>query len=152
MITVEIKGLADLERTFANMTPMLQKRALRGMVATAAGIIRDEAAIRAPIYFGEVQLGHPPPGTLKKAIYRARLSAQCTTTQEVWVVSVRKGRRAVGGADAYYATWVEYGTVKMSPRPFMRPAFETKKQAATNAMGTYLAFKLPEVVRAAKAS
>jgi len=38
-----------------------------------------------------------------------------------WMVS------ASGSADKYYASFVELGTVKMSPRPFLRPALAASK-------------------------
>ena len=152
--STEISGLAELTAQLRALPQEMQKRIMKGAVATAAAIIRQEAVIRAPQYTGPVSQGHPPPGTLKKAIYQTRLTEQCTETVETWAVKVRHGKKAqthrVKGVetnlDAYYATWVEYGTVKMSARPFMRPAFEAKKDAAVDAMGTYIAFKLPEIV------
>lgn len=35
-----------------------------------------------------------------------------------------------GGGDVFYATFIEYGTVKLGPRPFMVPAAEASTQAA----------------------
>lgn len=158
LINTEITGLAELRQTLAALPDALKSRALKGMVATGASIIKNEAIAKAPMYTGAVSKGHPPPGTLKSAIYQTRLTQFCTPVEEVWKVDVRKGKRYQsqkrGGAevnvDAYYASWVEYGTVKMGARPFMRPAFEAKKEAAVNAMGTYLAFKLSDVVSAAR--
>lgn len=34
------------------------------------------------------------------------------------------------GSEHYYSHFVEFGTKKMSARPFMGPAFESKKEAA----------------------
>jgi HK97 gp10 family phage protein len=41
---------------------------------------------------------------------------------------------------------VEFGTSKMSPKPFMRPAFEAKKNEAVDAIRDYLAKRIPEEV------
>lgn len=185
MIDVKVTGLAELNATLRALPEALRARALKGMCATGAAVIKDEAKRRAPVWTGSVQEGHPPPGTLKRAIYQTRLVQECTSTREVWMVNVRKGKqfRAVGkGAinlDAYYASWVEYGhytrapmsagttpakrmaahltgsvtSVRLIPaHPYMRPAFETKKQDAVRAMGTYLAYSLADVASLAKKS
>jgi HK97 gp10 family phage protein len=158
MIDVKVRGLAELKATLATLPQAMQNTAIKGMVAAGASVIRQEAILRAPAYAEQVPAGHPPAGTLKNAVYQSRLISDCTPSHEVWIVNVRKGKKfqahKKGGqtvnADAYYATWVEYGTVKMSARPFMRPAFEAKKSAAVDAMGTYLAFWLPQAVEKAK--
>lgn len=157
MIDLKVKGLAELKATLATLPQAMQNTAIKGMVAAGASVIRQEAVLRAPVYDEQVPAGHPPAGTLKQAIYQVRLTADCTPSHEVWVVNVHKGKKFVakkGGQaarpDAFYATWVEYGTVKMAAHPYMRPAFESKKSAAVDAMGTYLAFWLPKAVEKAK--
>ena len=158
MIDIKITGLAELKKTLATLPQAMQNTAIKGMVAAGASVIRQEAILRAPSYAEQVPAGHPPAGTLKNAIYQARLIADCTPSHEVWIVNVHKGKKfqahTRGGktvnADAFYATWVEYGTVKMSAHPYMRPAFEAKKSAAVDAMGTYLAFWLPVAVKKAR--
>lgn len=158
MISAKVTGLAELKRTLAALPDAVQTRVVKGMVASGASVIRQEAVLRAPVSTGPISEGHPPPGTLKQAIYQARFTANCTPSHEVWMVNVHRGKRFQahqrGGQtvnlDAFYASWVEYGTVKMSAKPFMRPAFEAKKQAAVEAMGTYLAFALPAAVERAK--
>ena len=122
-ITVEIRGLKELQDQLATLGQKVQSRVMRGAVASAAFVIRDEAKLIAPEYTGPVQAGHPPPGTLKRAIYAARLASQCTASVEAWLVSVRRGKKArnhtSGGVtsnqDAYYATWVEYGHFTRTP-------------------------------------
>ena len=163
---------------------LVRQRVAKGTVATGASVIRKEAVLRAPIYTGKVQEGHPPPGTLKRAIYQTRLPEECTETLEVWKVDVRRGRSAVAARgknagkrmldrDAFYAMWVEYGHYTRTPdtsarehrrlrsgvdlylgsrwvpaRPYMRPAFETKKGEAMQAMQQYLTERLPEATAA----
>lgn len=144
---MEVKGLSEVLRKLRTMPEAFQARVIRGAVAAGAQVIRDEATARAPYYSGAVGKNHPPPGTLQAAIYQVRLTSECTPTHEKWMVSVRHGKKAVGGADAYYATWVEYGTVKMAAHPYMRPAFEARKLAAVDAMRDFVARKLPEAVR-----
>ena len=151
--TMKIDGLPEVLRKLRALPQAAQDKCIKGAVAAGAAVIRDEASLRAPEYSGQVGRNHSPPGTLKKAVYRFRLTAECTPNIERWLVSVRKGRAAqglkAGNLDAYYATWVEYGTQKMSARPYMRPAFEAKKQEAVDTMASYVAAHLPQAVKEA---
>lgn len=145
---LSITGMPELLRRLRSMPEAIQTKVARGAVATAAAVIKNEAILRAPYYSGPVGKNHPPPGTLRNAIYQMRITAESTPTLETWLVSARKGNKAAEkGMDAYYASWVEYGTVKMSARPFMRPAFESKKEAAVEAMRGYIAEKLPDPLK-----
>lgn len=142
-----ITGLPEMLRKLRTLPEVMQAKVIKGAVASGAAVIRNEAVIRAPYYSGQVGKNHPPPGTLRAAIYQTRLTSECTPTLEKWLVSVRKGKKALGGADAYYATWIEYGTIKMSARPYMRPAFEARKEAAVDAMRDFVAAKLPAALK-----
>lgn len=181
--SMEITGLADLLADLRTLPDVLQQRVMKGAVATGASIIRKEAVLRAPVWTGDVSQGHPPPGTLKRAIYQTRLPEWCTPTVETWKVDVRMGKRAAStkrgkgtvNLDAFYARWVEYGHYSRAPksagktrkqrraavesgavqgahfvlpRPFMRPAFEVKKQEALNAMQAYVTHNLPVAMAA----
>lgn len=170
-VTVQVTGLDQLLRDLKAFPAAVQKRVLKGAAATGASVLRKEAIQRAPVSTGKVEEGHPPPGTLKKAIYQTRLVQECTPTREVFKVGVRQGKRAqsVGkkGAnlDAYYAKWVEYGhfarvphemtkTAKaagrmlgvarwVAPHPFMRPAIAAKQGDALRAMQEYIRNQMP---------
>lgn len=170
-VTVEVNGLDQLLRDLKAFPAAVQKRVLKGAAATGASVIRKEAIQRAPVSTGRAEDGHPPPGTLKKAIYQARMVQECTPTREVFKVGVRRGKKAqsVGkkGAnlDAYYAKWVEYGhfarvphemtkTAKaagrmlgvarwVAPHPFMRPAIAAKQGDALRAMQEYIRNQMP---------
>jgi HK97 gp10 family phage protein len=48
--------------------------------------------------------------------------------------------------NAWYARLVEYGKSDQAPKPFIRPAFEAKKKAATDAA----AAKLQEVINSGR--
>ncbi len=56
----------------------------------------------------------------------------------------QKRVKAYGKFDAYYWYLVEFGTSKMSARPFMRPAFEAKKDDAVAAIAQSIADRFPQ--------
>lgn len=147
--------MPDLQALLAEMDALpkaVKTQILKGAVATGASVIRKAAIELAPIFVGEdvmwggsgdTQEGHPPPGTLKRAIYQTRLVSSCTPTLEVWIVDVHKGARTImkgsmkgqstDDRDAYYATWVEYGHYGPTPKG---PGPRKVRQATAIAAGT----------------
>jgi HK97 gp10 family phage protein len=125
-MTFEMVGMDDFLREIRMLPDSIRTRVLKGAVATGAKVMRKDAVARAPIFSGKVSSGHPPPGTLKRAIYQTRMTQLCSDTQEVWKVDVRRGKTAVStrgknkgvrnlGQDAFYAMWVEYGHYTRTP-------------------------------------
>lgn len=141
MDKVEIEGLKELQLKLLELPKRLARNAMRAAVGAGAAVIRTEIKMRAPVYTGKVSDGHPPPGTLKRAVVSKYIREMSNDFEAVFKVTVRKGKRFAKqgkkenlSQDAYYAMWVELGTAKMAPRPFFRPGYEAKKQEALNAM------------------
>ena len=150
-----IKGLKELRAALLELPKGIARNVLRGAVGAGAAVVRVEAKARAPLYTGTVAAGHPPPGTLKKAIYQKQIREKSNDQQQTFFVGVRQGRHArnskKGLLDAFYGRFIEFGTSKYVAHPFMRPAFDTKKEAAVQAIKDYLAKRIPEEVdKAAK--
>lgn len=147
MMTVKVTGLKELEKALMELPKEVAQRPLRAAVNAGAKVVMDEAKNRAPQ--GET-------GNLRKAIYRTRTRRGSGTGKETYVVGVRKGKmkyadtannrrlKRVGKTYqtrglAYYWRFLEFGTSKLSARPFLRPAFEAKKDAAVDAIKAKLA-------------
>lgn len=142
--TFQISGMVELGRAFAELDGRVQKRVRRNALAAGARVFRDAARAKAPV----LQVATPTrkPGTLKKAI-TVKVDRPHGSEQEarVWVKGIGKAKIAEfkkasgkGGAanpdDPFYHWMVEFGTVKMPARPYMRPAFEESKFAAADAV------------------
>jgi HK97 gp10 family phage protein len=52
------------------------------------------------------------------------------------------GKKRNVDRDSYYWRFVEFGTSKMSARPFMRPAFDGNKLEALNRIKEYLTARI----------
>lgn len=148
-----IAGLKELQQALKDLPDRIAKNVLRGSVNAGASVLKKEAQARAPMYTGEVSQGHPPPGTLKRAVYQKSIQELSGLTKQTFFVGVRKGKKYQKqgkkgnlSQDAFYAKFVEFGTSKMSARPFMRPAFEAKKNEAVEAIKAYLQKRIPEEV------
>jgi HK97 gp10 family phage protein len=117
----------------------------------SAVLIRDDAKARAPVATAPAAPGDPLPGTLRRAIVIKHDREHSSLMSQTYVVALRhgkkyrnQGKKGNRSQDAYYWRWVEFGTVKMAARPFMRPAFEAQKTAAVQAIAEYLARRIPE--------
>lgn len=117
--TVQMTGLRELGAALKELDSRVQKRIARSATAAGARVIANEAKARVPV----------DKGTVKKNIRTANLKPSQPGIQETAV-----GVRVKGKTDesAWYWFLLEFGTAKMSAYPFMRPAFEAKKEEAAN--------------------
>lgn len=139
MIKAHVEGLDVLRRALLELPKELHKGPLRAAVSAAAKVVQDQAIVNAP----------EQSGTLKRAIYRTRSNEASSSVQESFIVGVRQGkkfqsRRRKSGVmsanrDAFYWRFLEFGTVKMAAKPFLRPAFDETKWRAVEAMRLRLA-------------
>jgi HK97 gp10 family phage protein len=140
-VEVQVTGLKELNDRLLALPDRLAKNALRAAVNAAAQTIRKEAKLRAP----------KQTGTLKRALYAKQIRERSGIDKQTYFVSVRTGaKRGKDGKkddsqDAYYWKFVEFGTVNMAAKPFLRPAFEAKKRDAVVAMAAKLRQRIEKV-------
>lgn len=151
---VTVEGLSVFAQALKALPQNVGRNVLRGATSAAARIVRDEAKGKAPVYTGPVSAGHPPPGTLRRSVIQKQIRELSGMTKQTFYVTVRRGKKyakqgkkGMLSQDAFYASWVEFGTSNMAAKPFMRPAFESKKQEAINAMAEYIAKRFPDEAR-----
>ena len=145
MADIKVSGLRELGLAMQSLSADMAGKIARQAVAAGAGIVRKQARAGAP----------KDTGNLQAAIVMKRLPKRETQLTEEYIVAARKGRTKDAkaakagtgklGKDAYYARFVEFGTVKVPARPFMRPALENNTQAATDAIAARLAARIDKV-------
>jgi HK97 gp10 family phage protein len=135
--TKNLTGFKELADALRKLGPRVAKNSLRRAVSAGAAEVRNEARIRVPVR----------SGTTKRAIAMKREKDTKGETSAKYSVFVRqakngkygqKGVAANGKFDAYYWRFLEFGTSKMAAKPFMRPAFEAKKERAVEVIGEVL--------------
>jgi HK97 gp10 family phage protein len=156
MASVKVEGLAELTRRLRALPPEIAGKnggPLRKAIGRAAVIIRDEAKRRAPVDLG----------VLRDNIVAAR-NRRSTQGTEGYYVEVRRKSRRFGNTkrnrqkgrvgqsytydgQAYYGMMVELGTQHMRAQPFLRPAFEAKKEEAATVFRTELSKAIDAAVR-----
>ena len=151
---IRIEGLDQLARALRALPDRVARNGLRAAVYAGAKVIRDEARLKAPVATGDLGPNQPPPGTLKRSIIMKQIPELSSAQKQTFFVTVRHGKkyRKQGkkgnlSQDAWYWRFVEFGTVKMSARPFLRPAFDLKKHDALSAIKTRLAQRIEQAVQ-----
>jgi len=131
-----VRGIPEMKAAFSDMTAALRKRVLRNALSAGARVVRDDAKRNAPVLAAEnMTAPYRKPGTVRQAI-RVRTSKASRRAGNVGVfVNVKPAGPGQRGAksknDPFYWRFLNFGTRKMSARPFL-----------TNA-----ANKLPEALR-----
>lgn len=137
--SVSVAGLADLQRRMHSLRVDVAGKVARAATNAGAQEIKKRATANAS--------RSEDTGNLKRNIIVKRLRPSEHTISEMHIVTVRKGKptakqKAKGLTDAFYARFVEFGTVKMNARPFLRPAFDNGKSDAVKAIADRLAKRL----------
>jgi HK97 gp10 family phage protein len=128
-----LTGFKEFAAALKEMPKRVARKHLRGSVAKGATLIRTEARNLAPVDTGEMR---------KDIQVKRERSPDNVASYSVFVRSGKKSRLA-GRArnvdkDSFYWRFLEFGTVKVAAQPFMRPAFEGKKEQAVDAIGEEL--------------
>lgn len=153
MIEVKIEGLDELRKALMALPKELHAGPLQRSVSAAARVIQKQARQNVPVLFEKGSytgvnkvnvLKRRKPGTLRKAIRvgKSRMgSSDVQKMYNVFVKPVSKGvRRNFKGPgrnnpdDPYYWKVWEFGNQVNNSRPFLRPAFDRKKDEALRVM------------------
>ena len=131
--TKNLTGFRELAQALKELGPRVGRKHLRGSVAKGATIVRTEARNLAPKRTGEMA---------KDIQVKRERSPDNVASYSVFVRTGRKSRLAGRGRNVDKNSWYwflqEFGTVKMAANPFLRPAFEAKKEEAVDVIGAEL--------------
>lgn len=146
MVSSEI-NTEKLLKAMKDLPIRVQKNIMVGATRAGANVVRDEAKARVRVSEHGQKYGKYPhkAGNLKKSIGVTRRRDKRGIVS--FSISPRKG----GLSSGFYGKFVELGTSKMSAKPFLRPAAETKVNEVLVASKEYIAKRLPiEVAKAKK--
>ena len=121
----------SLLKTLSALPKNIQNNVMTGAIRASANVIRDEARIRAP----------KKTKALAKSIVSIKRRAE-TRNQVKFSVTPSRGKNKAG----WRAHFIEFGTSKMSAKPFLRPAFEVSENKSLDAAKNYIVKRIPEEV------
>lgn len=138
---VEVHGLRELREALLRKIPTeMRGKVLQQALTAGAKVIADDAKARAPAR----------SGVLKRAIWSFRNRQNSNGVYEERAIRPRSGKKfQKSKRDAFYWRFVEFGTRFMAAQPFMRPAFESRKEAALKAIMQRLAVAIDKAARKA---
>lgn len=138
MFEVKVKGLEQLNARVKELTTEMQTSIAKGAASSAASLLKGK--VREGIKTAGIK---EDTGTLDRAVYMAFAKDASSAYDKHYVVGVRQGKKyRKAEKDAYYWWWLEFGTSKMRPRPFVVPAFEQNREAMLERMVKYLQRRL----------
>jgi HK97 gp10 family phage protein len=150
MNEVKVTGLRELREALTKTIPLeMQGKVLQQALAAGTKLTVAAAKSKAPV----------KTGRLRTAIYALRDKRNSKPTYESRLVAVRSGKsQQKHGRDAFYWKFVEFGHRvrgdkkggSVPANPFMRPAFESTKTAALEAIVAKLRQRLADAARKAR--
>lgn len=147
-LTVKIEGLSQLQQAMQALSKKTSTRIAVKAMRKGGVVIREQARANAPTLKQKVP--YRKAGTLRKAISSStKIGKNGQVNTKIFVRTLKqskidafKARTGKSGAknpnDPYYWRFVEFGTSKMAAKPFLRPAFQSKKEQATKEIITTL--------------
>lgn len=163
-VIVSVTGLADLDKALGNLTKATARNVLRRTLAKAAEPIRDEAKRLVPDPTGNLRDSIMISAKVKNKVGNAEYSAAMRAglgkdAARSALLAARKAGKGTGSfAEVYvgpargagvirYAHIVEFGSVDTAMQPYMRPAWDSQKDAALNTIKGELASQIMAAAR-----
>lgn len=156
---VRLSGFSDLDKALGELPKRIAKNVLVRTLRKAGEPIAEMARDLVPIDRGDLKASIAVSTRLKNPVGKAEFAAAMRSGlgKAAAVGALRDARRAAGGgtfAEMFvgpgplpYAHMQEFGTVKMEPRPYLRPAWDAKRRDALGIIKKELG---TEIIMAAK--
>ena len=142
---MKLEGFAELAAALRERPERVARNGLRAAVNAGATVIKNAAIAKAP----------EDTGALRANMYQKQIREKSGPMLQTFYVGVRNGvakyaktkknvRSGIAGkaykndGSTFYWRFFEFGTSKMSARPFLRPAFEQNKEEAVTRIGEKL--------------
>lgn len=144
-MTVSTSGFAALDKALAELPKSTARNVLTRTLLKAGQPIADDASRLAPVASGKLRERIKVSARIKNKVGSSEFSSamRAGLGKEAAVSALRQARRDAKGQGSFaemfvgpakgvlrYAHLVEFGTVKVPPKPFMRPAWDSNKRLA----------------------
>lgn len=134
---LELKGFRKLERALAEELPKATaKNALRGAAKDAMGLVETRAKQLVPVEKGNLR-DSITTKTAKAKRAKGSVRFERSTGVEVWTGP--SGKHPEGSGNP---AWQEFGTVKQTAQPYMRPAADEEGQRVIDDVRGFLAERI----------
>ena len=135
----ELGGLSHLQEQFGAIPDQLARNVLKKALLQSAKLIQEAAKNRVPVN----------TGSLRDSIHVVALPGS-PTRAEVSIIAGELSasqQAALGQKSAFYALFIERGTIHMPAHPFMRPALDASTQAVLTTIANVVEAELPGQIK-----
>lgn len=149
-VTVKLDGVDELNKALANAAKKIRTGAVRGALRKAGQVISKEAKLSAPVLSAPTR--NRKAGTVKRniAVRNSKFARQAGNEGVFIGVRPLRGSRqkklgkagAKNPNDPFYWRFLEFGTKKLTARPFLRTAAESK---GSQAIKTFMDSVIPQI-------
>lgn len=118
--SMQVLGIPEIDKQLKKLGPQISKKIIRKGMRPAQKIIRDQAKMYCPVDYGD----------LEDSI---KVTAGKRTRKSINIHVSTSGSDNIFTGDTYYAGFVEWGCPdrpEYPAQPFLRPAFDSKKDEA----------------------
>lgn len=122
-----LEGAKELDKALKRLSDRAAGFLLQEAAEAGAEVIADEVRARAPV--GD----EPSPAGEEYGKLIDNITVKPDGRQKIG-----RARYGIGVGRSFWALWYELGNSRQVARPFMRPAFDAKKEEAVEAAGNVL--------------
>lgn len=152
---IKIEGLAELQKKLLDLGPKIAANGQRNATRAAAVVFRDAIRGTAPVRTGLLKASlvvnkrrsSEGPHVVKYGVRLKQAKKQKYSNTSANRRSRRVGKKYQAEGPAFYGRFLEYGTSKMSARPFMRPAFGPNVNKAIEAFKARMAKAVEDALK-----
>jgi HK97 gp10 family phage protein len=146
-VEIKLQGFAELQKRIAEFGPKIAANEQRNATRAAAVVFRDAVRASAPVRTGLLKASvvvnkrrsTEGPHVVRYGVRLKPGKKQTYGNTRANRRSGRVGKKYQTDSPAFYGKFLEYGTSKMTARPFMRPAFGPNVSRALEAFKARLA-------------
>ncbi|RYF64041.1 MAG: HK97 gp10 family phage protein, partial [Comamonadaceae bacterium] len=141
---VKVKGLAELNQFLSQLPAKVEANVLRGALRAGANVVADEVKTQAPVATGELRDSFKVRTSSRKGVAMATVRTKVFYARFIeFGVAAHKIVGKANGVLRFGDTTVRVvDHPGIRPRPFMRPALDSKAGAATVAAAEYMKRRL----------
>jgi len=144
------ESFAKVTKALEQLPTAIQERVVVGATRAATKVIADEAQRLAPVDTGRLKLSIGVAKAKKKDTkeHHVKFYAVPKTKLRKTIKATVNGKSAkLKTVDyAFYAMFIEFGTSKMSAKPFLRPAVDHTLTTSVEAFKAYALKRIPKEV------
>lgn len=136
-------GASDLDRKFAKLAAGIPESRLMEILHEGGEIIAEEQRRIVRVRTGRLQRSIKVTDARDARIYGTLGRRMFDDAKLVYIGPVGSDEHG----DVFYARFLEFGTYKSDPYPFVRPALRTKRYRAQKLIGTLVTAELAKLAR-----